>query len=206
MFYLIEVEDYVRVEPKLFGLPTHEAVDKQLRETYSDHYNKELGKVLAVVEVMNVGEGVIIPGDGAAYYNTQFKLLIWKPEIHELVHGIVTEITNFGAFLNLGGIRGMIHISQTMEDYVSFSKTNVLMGKASKRSLKQGDLCIARIVALSHKGNETKIGLTMRQPGLGKLEWIKEDQLKKERDTAKALKSESKGTKSSKSEKGGKKK
>ena len=36
MFYLIEVEDYVRVDPKLFGLPTAEAINNQLKETYID--------------------------------------------------------------------------------------------------------------------------------------------------------------------------
>ncbi len=103
----------------------------------------------------------------------------------------------------MGSMRGMIHISQTMEDYVSFSKTNVLTGKASKKSLKQGDLCLARVVAISHKGDEPKIGLTMRQPGLGKLEWIKEDQIKKEREAKKAEREEAK---EAKGKKGGKKK
>lgn len=200
MLYLADVQDYVRVEPKLFGLPTLEAVDKQLRETYADYYDKELGKVVAVIDVISVSEGVIIPGDGAVYYNTKFKLLIWRPEMHEIVYGTIAEITNFGAFINLGVMRGMIHISQTMEDYVSFSKTNTLMGKSTKRSLKQGDLCLARIVAISHRSNEPKIGLTMRQPGLGKLEWIKEDQMKKEREAKKAVKAEEKTEK-----KGGKK-
>ena len=91
-----------------------------------------------------------------------------------------------------------------MEDYVSFSKTNTLIGKSTKRSLKQGDLCLARVVAISHKGDEPKIGLTMRQPGLGKLEWIKEDQIKKEREAKKA-KREKKSLKGTKA-KGGKKK
>jgi len=202
MFYLTEVEDYIRVEPKLFGLPTDEAVDKQLRETYADYYDKELGKVVVIVEVLEVGEGVIIPGDGAAYYNSKFKLLVWKPELQEVVYGIISEITNFGAFIEVGVMRGMIHISQTMDDYVSFSKTNSLLGKSSKRNLKQGDLCLARIVAISHKGDEPKIGLTMRQPGLGKLEWIKEDQMKKEKAAQKVAKLEEKAVKG----KGGKKK
>ena len=200
MFYLIDVDDHIRVEPKLFGLSTLEAVERQLKEIYADYYDKEFGKVITVVEVINVGEGVLIPGDGAAYYSTQFRLLIWKPELHELVSGIVSEIASFGAFVNLGVMRGMIHISQTMEDYVTFSKTNILTGKASKRSLKQGDLCHLRIVAISHKKDEPKIGLTMRQPDLGKLEWIKEDQLKKERETAKIMKTQAKAAK------GGKKK
>ena len=190
MFYLSEIQDHVRVEPKLFGLPTMEAVEQQLKEIYTDYYEKEIGKIITVLEVLEVGDGVIIPGDGAAYYNTRFKLLVWKPEMHELVYGIVSEITNFGAFINIGALKGMIHISQTMEDYVSFSKTNTLIGKATKRILKEGDLCLARIVAISHKGNEPKIGLTMRQPDLGKLEWIKENQIKKEREVKKVIRGE----------------
>ena len=188
MFYLTEVEDHVRVKPKLFGLPTLEAVEEQLHETYADYYNKEMGKVVTVVEVLEVGEGVIIPGDGAAYYKSRFKLLVWRPELQEIVYGKIAEITNFGAFINMGAMQGMIHISQTMDDYVSFSKDNSLAGKSSKRSLKVGDLCMARLVAISHKGDRPKIGLTMRQPGLGKLDWIKEDSAKKNKDAAKAAK------------------
>ncbi|MEK6881436.1 MAG: DNA-directed RNA polymerase [Nanoarchaeota archaeon] len=181
MFYVIEVEDYVRVDPKLFGLDTIDAVEQQLKETYKEYMDKEIGKAIAVVSVIEVKDGIIIPGDGAAYYNSRFKLLVWKPELQELCYGIVTEVVNFGAFMDLGVIRGMIHISQTMEDYVSFSKSNALIGKVTKRTLKKADTCIARIVAVSYKSDEPKIGLTMRQPGLGRLEWIKEEKKRKER-------------------------
>jgi DNA-directed RNA polymerase subunit E' len=192
MFYEIEIEDYIRVEPKLFGLSTKEAVEKQLQEVYVDYHDKEIGEVIGVLEVSEVGKGIIIPGDGAAYYNSTFKILTWKPEMNELVYGVVSEITNFGAFMNLGIMRGLIHISQTMEDYVSFSKSNVLTGKSTKRSLKKGDACLARIVAVSYKSEEPKIGLTMRQPGLGKLEWIKEERRKAKEQVGKAKKEKSK--------------
>jgi DNA-directed RNA polymerase subunit E' len=190
MFYIIEIEDYIRVEPKLFGLATKEAVEKQLQETYAEYHSRELGEVIGVISISEVGEGIIIPGDGAAYYNSQFKLLVWKPEMQELVYGVINEITNFGAFINLGVMQGMIHISQTMEDYVSFSKSNALIGKSSKKSLKKGDACLARIVAISYKGEEPKLGLTMRQPGLGKLDWIKEEKRKAQLDAKKAIKGE----------------
>jgi DNA-directed RNA polymerase subunit E' len=104
---------------------------------------------------------------------------VWRPELHELAYCIVADIVNFGAFMDLGALKGMIHISQTMEDYVSFSKSNALTGKTTKRALKKGDLCLARVVAISFKAEEPKIGLTMRQPGLGKIEWIKEEKKKK---------------------------
>ena len=181
MFYLTDVEDYIRVEPKHFGLATKDAVEKQLTESYVNRINKELGYVISVIGVNGVGDGVIIPGDGATYYKSQFTVLTWKPELQELVHGTIQEITNFGAFMNLGTARGMIHISQTMDDYVSLSKTGTLSGKVSKRALAVGDRCVARIVALSYKMGEPKIGLTMRQPGLGKMEWIEEKRKKDER-------------------------
>lgn len=195
MFYLIEVEDHVRVEPKHFGLPTREAIEEQLNESYVDTINKELGYVISVVSVDKVEDGIIIPGDGSAFYKSEFKLLVWRPELHELVYGTIDEITSFGAFIKIGPAKGMIHISQTMEDYVSMSKTGTLSGKSSKRSLGKGDKCVARIVAISYRGDEPKIGLTMRQPGLGKIEWLKEDKKKKESVARKPVKKEKKGGK-----------
>jgi DNA-directed RNA polymerase subunit E' len=187
MFYLVEVEDYVRVEPRFFGLTTAEAIKQQLTETYANYQDKELGTVVSVLEVLEVDEGIIIPGDGAAYYKSLFKLVIFKPELQEVVFGAIEEITNFGAFMNMGVMRGMIHISQTMEDFVTFSKAGSLTGKDGKKSLNKGDNCMARIIAISYKGEEPKIGLTMRQPGLGKLEWVKAEKTK----SGKTIKSES---------------
>jgi DNA-directed RNA polymerase subunit E' len=200
MFYLAEVEDHIRVEPKHFGLPTKEAIERQLNESYVDKVTKEIGFVISVVSVDSVDDGVIIPGDGAAFYKSVFKLLIWRPELLELCYGTLVEIANFGAFMQIGPAQGMVHISQTMEDYVSLSKTGTLSGKASKRNLSKEDNCLARVVAISFKAGEPKIGLTMRQPGLGKVEWLKEDKKKKVAQERAAAK------KSEKGEKGGKKK
>ena len=137
MFYIVEVQDYVRVEPRLFGLKTSDAVAKQLQEIYANYHDKEIGEVISIISILEVGDGIIIPGDGSAYYNSRFKLLVWKPELQELVYCTVEDITNFGAFINLGVMKGMIHISQTMDDYVSFSSSNTLLGKDSKRILKK---------------------------------------------------------------------
>jgi DNA-directed RNA polymerase subunit E' len=176
MFYKVKVKDFIRVPPNMFNKSKKEAVLSNVRSTYENYISKEIGFVINVVDVSGVKEGVIVPGDGAGYYETEFELLTFKPEVNELVFGKVRDITDFGAFIDIGGVEGMVHISQSMDDFVSFSKEKVLQGKKSSRSLKVGDKVKARIIAVSYKDlNNPKIGLTMRQEGLGKLEWLEED-------------------------------
>ena len=179
MYYKIELKDRVRVPPNLFDLETKEAVIKSIKKKYDGFISKDLGIVIDVSGIKNIGEGVIIPGDGSAYYETTFEVMSFKPELQEVVLGKIRDIVDFGAFITLGPIDGMIHISQTMDDFVSFSKEKTLAGKESKRTLKVNDVCRARIIAVSFKDPlNPKLGLTMRQQDLGKLEWIEEDEQK----------------------------
>ena len=162
--------------PNLFNLPLEEAVIKRIKTKYNGFISKDLGIVVDVSGMKDIGEGVIIPGDGASYYDVSFELLTFKPEMQEVVVGKIKDIAEFGAFINIGPIDGMIHVSQTMDDFVSFSKDKTLAGKETKRTLKVNDICRARIIAVSFKDIlNPKLGLTMRQQGLGKLDWIKEE-------------------------------
>ena len=198
MFYELLVTDFVRVEPTKFGMDSDEAVKRQLEESYTGFQDKDIGTVVAVLDVIEVKEGVVIPGDGAAYYESTFKIIVFRPELQEVVYGRIEEITNFGAFLDMGAVKGMIHISQTMDDFVSFSDTGSLSGKESKKALVKGDNCIARIVAISYRGEEPKIGLTMRQPGLGKIDWVVNEKAKAVTEKKESVKASKKETKKKK--------
>lgn len=183
MFYQVKVKDYIRVPPKMFNLSRAEAVLANVKSSYENFISKDLGFVLNVIGVGQVKEGVIVPGDGAAYYDSEFDLLTFKPEMNELVFAKIRDVTDFGAFMELGGVEGMAHISQSMDDFVSFSKDKVLQGKKTGLSLKVGDNCRARIIAVSYKDmNNPKIGLSMRQEGLGKLEWLDQAQPKEKKE------------------------
>ena len=176
MFYKLELKDHIRVPPKYFGLDIKEAVLEAVKLKYDGMIDSDLGITICVNKVNEIGEGVIIPGDGASYFETTFEIITAKPELQEVVTARVRDIGNFGAFMTIGPLEGMIHISQTMDDFVSFSKDKVLSGRESKKSLRVGDICRARIIAVSYKDlSNPKIGLTMRQTGLGKLEWLEEE-------------------------------
>ncbi len=186
MFYKTTLRDYIRVTPDLFGMDIKSGVIAQIKKQYEGQISKDMGIIIDVCDVSEVKDGVIVPGDGAPYYEVCFEIINFKPELQEVVLGKVKDIADFGAFLAIGPVEGMVHVSQTMDDFVSFSKDKVLVGKESKRSLRVNDNCRARIIAISFKDiTNPKLGLTMRQEGLGKLEWSQEKIEKKEKATKK---------------------
>jgi len=137
-----------------------------------------LGYVIAVVDVKVSPIGKIIPGDGATYHKVDFSLLTFYPKIQEIVEGEIVEIADFGAFVRIGPIDALLHVSQLMDDFISYDeKQGVLLGKETRRKLVTGDQVRVRITAVSlgKAGSSGKIGVTARQPFLGKLEWIDYD-------------------------------
>lgn len=169
------MEDTIRIPPETFGKPLEAVGHDQVKAKYEGVVDEELGYVIAVTQVKVSPVGKIIPGDGAAYHKVAFSLLTFYPKLQEIVEGEVVEIADFGAFVRIGPIDALLHVSQLMDDFISYDeKQGVLLGKESKRKLMTGDQVRVRITAVSlgRAGSSGKIGVTARQPFLGKLEWI----------------------------------
>jgi len=79
----------------------------------------------------------------------------------------------------------MAHISQIMNDYVSYDKKNsILVGRDTRKVLKEGDLVRVRIISIAYT-KDNRVGVTMRQPGLGALRWLEEEEKKKKSEESK---------------------
>jgi len=177
-FNIVTLEDTIRIPPKEFGKPLEKVGFEQLRMKSEGMVDDELGYVIAVIDLKVSPVGKILPGDGATHHKVTFSLLTFYPKVHEIVEGEVVEIADFGAFLRIGPIDALLHVSQLMDDFISYDeKQGVLMGKESKRRVTTGDRMRVRITAVSlGRGSSSgKVGVTARQPFLGKLEWIEED-------------------------------
>ncbi len=191
MFYVYTVRDTVRVPPSKLSGDLKKAVLEELKEIYEGTVDEDMGVIIAVTGVKEVGEGKIIWGDGGVYVDTVFDVLTFLPLLNEVVDGFITDITEFGAFARIGPLDGLIHVSQIMDDFVRYDPSvPAFIGKESNRTLRIGDMVRARIVTVSLKESiaDTKIGLTMRQPGLGKWEWIEADKKKAEQEGGKGAK------------------
>jgi DNA-directed RNA polymerase subunit E' len=175
MFNLITLRDTIRISPSKFDQPLDTAAYEELRGKYEGLVDENLGYVISVnkVEVNPVGR--IIPGDGGTHHQVTFSIMTFFPQLQEVVEGEVVEVADFGTFLRIGPVDALLHVSQLMDDFISYDeRQGILLGKESGRTIQRGDLFRVRLVAVSFpKGRSSgKIGVTARQPMLGKMEWI----------------------------------
>jgi len=197
MYKLLHMNDVVRIPPEKFNMPLEQVAAEVLRVTHEGNVTREDGAKLAVfnVQVSNVGK--ILPGDGGIYHKTSFALLTYKPEVQEVVEGEVVEVTDFGVFVRIGPMDGLVHVSQIIDDFITYdTKRGALIGKESQRVLEKGVSVRSRIITVSLTGGASrgsKIGMTMRQPYLGALPWVEDDVRKARGETpAPAAKDEKK--------------
>ena len=191
MYSRMRLADTVRIAPEMLGKPVKESVKLALREKLEATISKKIGAIVAILDVVGVGDGHILAGDGGVYYDTTFDALVFTPVMQEVIEGSVVEIVEFGAFVGIGPMDGLLHISQITDEYIYYDEKNSrLVTKDSGRSINVGDRLRTRIVAVSlneREPRDSKIGLTMRQPALGKIEWIEEDRIAKEKKRREAV-------------------
>lgn len=177
-FMLYEVEDIVRIPPNSLDKDPRETVLERLKLKYENIYDEEMGYIILVRNPKIPKYGRLVHGDGSVYCTVKFEVLSYKFEVQEIVEGEVVEAAEFGAFVRVGPIDALLHISQVMDDYVEADIVRgMFVGKETKRVLRVGDIIRARVVAVSppRGASEGKVGLTCRQPFLGALSWIEEE-------------------------------
>ncbi|MCX8158530.1 MAG: DNA-directed RNA polymerase [Candidatus Diapherotrites archaeon] len=183
-YYIYNIKDTIRVPPSEMGGNIKNRIVKIAREEYESTLDEDLGIIVAVFNVDDIGDGIVVPGDGALHYQVNLNILTYKPEVQEVIEATVSQIAEFGAFVKIGPMEGLIHVSQIMDDKVIYdSKIPAFIGKETNKKLTINDTILARIVTVSLKETlaNSKIGLTMRQFGLGKPEWKKIDEKEMEK-------------------------
>jgi len=177
MFKLYTITGKIEIPPFLFDQEKTVSARIILSEDYEGIITREYGFIIGIVDVLEVGKGIIIPGNCNTFHEVIFTLLSFKPSISEVVEGEIVEIVDFGAFIRLGPLDGLVHVSQICDDYITYEQVgNRFIGKETGKILEVNDRVKARIIAVSlGTGRSGKLGLTMRQKYLGKPEWIEND-------------------------------
>ncbi len=174
LYSIYTIKDIFKMPPEYFDQDIEKIATSVLQNKYEGKIDKEMGVIVTVFNVRNISDGTIYPGDPSTHHDAEFDVLTYMPQVDEIVSGQVTELVEFGAFVRIGPMDGLVHVSQIAPDFLSFDKkSQAFVSKKSGISLKKGDIVYAKVSTVSMKNSikDSKIALTMKHDGLGKPEW-----------------------------------
>ncbi|MFB6224464.1 MAG: DNA-directed RNA polymerase [Haloarcula sp.] len=184
MYKRVRLRDTVEVPPRFLAEVSPGLVKRLLQEKLEGRMDEDVGSVVSVIEVHDIGDGAVLPNKPGVYYEAEFDALTFDPQMQEVVDGEVVEVVNFGAFIGIGPVDGLLHVSQISDEYLAYDEENQqLASRESNRTLTVGDAVRARIVTKSideRNPRDSKIGLTAKQVGLGKHGWLQEERERRE--------------------------
>src|SRR6056297_1874734 len=184
MYKRVRLKDTVEVPPKELADVSPQLVKRLLQDKLEGRMDEEVGSVVSVVEGHDIGKGTVLPNRPGVYYEAEFDAVTFDPQMQEVVDGTVVEVVEFGAFIGIGPVDGLLHVSQISDEYLAYDGENQqLASNESNRTLTVEDAVRARIVTKSideRNPRDSKIGLTAKQVGLGKHGWLKEERKKRE--------------------------
>ena len=184
MYKRVRLRDTVEVPPEHLAEVSNELVKQLLQDKLEGRMDEDVGSVVSVIDVHDIGEGAVLPNKPGVYYEAEFDALTFDPQMQEVVDGEVVEVVNFGAFVGIGPVDGLLHVSQISDEYLAYDEEGQMLASSeSNRTLGVGDSVRTRIVTKSideRNPRDSKIGLTAKQVGLGKHGWLQEEREKRE--------------------------
>ncbi len=194
MYKRVRLRDTVEVPPEHLADVTPDRIKRLLQDKLEGQVDEDVGSVVSVIEVHDIGDGAVLPNRPGVYYEAEFDALTFDPQMQEVVDGEVVEVVNFGAFVGIGPVDGLLHVSQISDEYLAYDEEGqALASRESNRALGVGDSVRTRIVTKSideRNPRDSKIGLTAKQVGLGKHGWLQEEREKRETQADEAAEGE----------------
>ncbi|KAG8779211.1 DNA-directed RNA polymerase III subunit rpc25 [Serendipita sp. 401] len=101
MFILSEIRDTVALQPHTFGFEPADILARELNKKYANRILQDIGLVVSVFDLTKCGEGKIRYGDGCVWYKVDFRLVVFRPFISEVLIGKVKSQDEEGIKLTL---------------------------------------------------------------------------------------------------------
>lgn len=88
-----------------------EIIEAKLHSDVQGTCTGKYGFIIAVLEIIDVGPGIVLPGNGQAEFQTRYKAIVFKPFKGEVLDGVVTNVLRVNSFQfrpKLKLIRGLV--------------------------------------------------------------------------------------------------
>ena len=103
MFVIATIADTIRIPPTMFSQSTRSCAHQEIDKKYPNRVIMDVGLVICRYgDVTQIGDGMCVPGDGAAHHEVVFRLVIFRPFVEEVCVGHIIESSEEGIKVALG--------------------------------------------------------------------------------------------------------
>jgi DNA-directed RNA polymerase III subunit RPC8 len=103
MFEIIIIAETICIHPSLFNQPTMTSVHNEIDKKYPNRVMMDVGLVICRYgDVLEIGDGVCVPGDGGAHHEVVFRLVVFRPFVEEVCVGTIHSCNEEGIVVSLG--------------------------------------------------------------------------------------------------------
>ncbi|GFZ48992.1 RNA polymerase II subunit B7 [Saitozyma sp. JCM 24511] len=105
MFFLRELSHTILLHPSYFGAQLEDYLRQKLYEDVEGTCSGRHGYIISVIQITDIGEGVIVPGTGQARFKCRYTAVVMKPFKGETVDGKVVNVNKMGFFAMVGPLQ-----------------------------------------------------------------------------------------------------
>ncbi|KAJ2721631.1 DNA-directed RNA polymerase II subunit [Coemansia sp. Benny D115] len=102
MFFHKKLSHTITLHPSFLGPRMREFVTKRLYQDVEGTCTGRYGYIVAVVAILEIQMGKIIPGQGSAEFEVKYSAILFKPFRNEVMDAVVTTVNKVGFFANAG--------------------------------------------------------------------------------------------------------
>lgn len=122
MFVLAKFKDIIRVPACHLGQPIEEVLADELNKRLANKVVLNVGLVICLHDIVDVGESYIYCGDGAIHTKCMYRMIVFRPQVGEILCGTLKSSSKEGLNISLSFFDSIIIPPQNLNEPSHFNE------------------------------------------------------------------------------------
>ncbi|XP_046439644.1 DNA-directed RNA polymerase III subunit RPC8-like [Daphnia pulex] len=126
MFVLALVKQTVRVPSEKFNRDIDQAISEELNLKFANKVVLDVGLCIALWDIIKRGESFILPGDGGHHTKVEFRYVVFRPFMEQILVGRIKNCDKESVQVSLGFFEDIFISSENLQKNSRFDETEHL--------------------------------------------------------------------------------
>ncbi|XP_076006301.1 DNA-directed RNA polymerase III subunit RPC8 [Genypterus blacodes] len=122
MFTLVEMVDTVRIPPWNFHRQLNDAIAEELNKKLANKVVFNVGLCICLYDITKLDDSYIFPGDGASHTIVQFRYVVFRPFLDEILLGKIKYCSQEGVYVTMGFFDDILIPPESLQQPAKFDE------------------------------------------------------------------------------------